>query len=189
MKHQNFYIRVLNVILIIGILLFYNLTLQNHRQQESVDTLTAQVSSLQEQQEELLSALKISYEAREAAAKAAEEKAAKERASAEAAAEKKAQESADTEQGVYAEGIFIGEGSGFGGTIQVQITIAEQQLTDIHVISAPGEDAAYLSMAQGVIDTILSSQSTAVDTVSGATFSSTGILMAVDNALAKAENS
>ena len=52
-----------------------------------------------------------------------------------------------------------------------------------------GEDSAYLSQAESVIDSILSAQSTDVDTVSGATFSSTGILNAVDDALGKAENS
>ena len=39
-----------------------------------------------------------------------------------------------------------------------------------------------------MIDRILEAQSTDVDTVSGATFSSTGILMAVEDALGKAEN-
>ena len=63
------------------------------------------------------------------------------------------------------------------------------EITSINVVSAPGEDSAYLSQAESVIDSILSAQSTDVDTVSGATFSSTGILNAVDDALGKAENS
>ena len=53
---------------------------------------------------------------------------------------------------------------------------------------APGEDSAYLSQAEGVISSIISAQSTDVDTVSGATFSSTGIINAVVDALGKAEN-
>ena len=53
---------------------------------------------------------------------------------------------------------------------------------------APGEDSAYLSQGQGVISTILAAQSTDVDTISGATFSSTGIINAVNDALGKAEN-
>ena len=39
-----------------------------------------------------------------------------------------------------------------------------------------------------MISSIISEQSTDVDTVSGATFSSTGILEAVNDALTKAEN-
>ena len=54
--------------------------------------------------------------------------------------------------------------------------------------SAPGEDSAYLAQGEGVIRAIICAQSTDVDTVSGATFSSTGIINAVVDALGKAEN-
>ena len=69
------------------------------------------------------------------------------------------------------------------------MTLSGDEITSINVTSAPGEDSAYLSQAESVIDSIISTQSTDVDTVSGATFSSTGILNAVDEALGKAENS
>ena len=87
------------------------------------------------------------------------------------------------------DGTYTGEGTGFGGTIKVELTLKNQEMTDIQIISASGEDSAYLSQAQGVIDAILTGQTTAVDTVSGATFSSTGIIQAVNDALGKAENS
>ena len=90
---------------------------------------------------------------------------------------------------VYKDGTYTGEADGYGGTIQVEVTLASDEITSINVVSAPGEDSAYLSQAESVIDSILSAQSTDVDTVSGATFSSTGILNAVDEALGKAENS
>lgn len=54
------------------------------------------------------------------------------------------------------------------------------------MVSAEKEDAAYFEAAQGVIDEILEMQSTDVDVVSGATFSSNGILGAVEDALGKA---
>lgn len=54
--------------------------------------------------------------------------------------------------------------------------------------SASGEDSAYLSQGESVISAIISAQSTDVDTVSGATFSSTGIINAVIDAIGKAEN-
>ena len=69
------------------------------------------------------------------------------------------------------------------------MTLSDDEITSINVVSASGEDSAYLYQAEGVIDSIISAQSTDVDTVSGATFSSTGILNAVDDALGKAENS
>ena len=55
----------------------------------------------------------------------------------------------------------------------MEVTLAGDEITSINVVSAPGEDSAYLSQAESVIDSVLSAQSTDVDTVSGATFSST----------------
>ena len=48
---------------------------------------------------------------------------------------------------------------------------------------ASGEDEAYLSMAKDIVKTILDKQTTEVDTISGATYSSTGIKNAVGQAL------
>ena len=50
-------------------------------------------------------------------------------------------------------------------------------------MSPEGEDAAFFGRAKGVIDKILSGQKTDVDVVSGATYSSRGIISAVKNAL------
>ena len=50
------------------------------------------------------------------------------------------------------------------------------------------EDGAYLSMAEDIIPTIIEAQSADVDTISGATFSSTGIKEAVTQALEEAAN-
>ncbi|MGN1141842.1 MAG: FMN-binding protein [Oliverpabstia sp.] len=88
----------------------------------------------------------------------------------------------------YADGMFTGEADGFGGTIQVQVSIQEGQIKDIQIISADGEDGAYLGMAKDIIPAIIENQSADVDTVSGATFSSTGIKNAVSQAIEKAGN-
>ena len=53
-------------------------------------------------------------------------------------------------------------------------------------MDASKEDGSYLASAKGVIKSILDKQSTDVDTVSGATFTSTGIINAVISALEKA---
>ena len=55
----------------------------------------------------------------------------------------------------------------------------------VSVVSS-SDDAPYFNRAKGVIGKVLRSQSTNVDTVSGATYSSNGILGAIDVALKKA---
>lgn len=86
------------------------------------------------------------------------------------------------------DGTYTGEAEGFGGNIQVEVIIQSGQLTDINIVSADGEDGAYLGMAQDIIPEIIEKQSAEVDTISGATFSSTGIKNAVAQALEKAGN-
>ena len=87
----------------------------------------------------------------------------------------------------YADGTYNGEAQGYSGTVSVAVTIQDGTIIDVAIVSAKQEDAAYFDAAKGVIDEILEAQTTAVDTVSGATFSSNGILHAVADALGKAE--
>lgn len=81
------------------------------------------------------------------------------------------------------DGVYTGTGTGFGGQIKVSVTIKDKKITGIEILSAPGEDSSFLAKAKGVIDRILEAQTADVDTVSGATYSSRGILAAVKNAL------
>lgn len=224
MKNQNFYMRVLCLVVIIGAVLFYNSRTQEKEYQTQNEELTKRVDALEKQQQEILTALQENFDAQEKA-KAESEKqkaeAAKSAENADSAENTDSAENADSEENadstenadgtentdstdniekpdsadstdtadqVYKDGTYIGDGQGFGGNIQVQIIIADDTLTDIQVVSAEKEDSAYLSQGKAVIDRILEAQSTDVDTVSGATFSSTGILMAVEDALGKAEN-
>ena len=90
-----------------------------------------------------------------------------------------------TAPSTYLDGIYTAEAMGFEGRITVQVTVAEDKITDITVLSAEDEEE-YLSRAKRVIPAILEGQSPNVDAVSGATYSSTGILNAVKLALAKA---
>lgn len=87
-----------------------------------------------------------------------------------------------------ADGTYEGSGTGFGGTITVSVVLKDKTIQSISIVSAPGEDATFLNRAKGVIDRIIASQSVDVDTVSGATFSSKGILAAVKNALTGQED-
>ena len=89
-------------------------------------------------------------------------------------------------EGGYQDGTYTGSAQGFGGTITVSVTILEGKITDISVVSAPGETPSYFSSAKSVLSSMLSAQSPNVDTVSGATYSSTGIINAVKSALSQA---
>lgn len=88
----------------------------------------------------------------------------------------------------YIDGTYEGEGTGFGGPIDVKVTIENGQMKDVEIISAENEDGTYLETAKGVISKILDAQTPEVDVMSGATFSSTGIKDAVADALQKAGN-
>ena len=72
------------------------------------------------------------------------------------------------------------------GKKEVKVTVEGGSITDISIVSAEKEDGAYLSMAEDIIPTIIDAQSADVDTISGATFSSTGIKNAVAQALEEA---
>lgn len=87
----------------------------------------------------------------------------------------------------YTDGTYEGKADGFGGAIEVAVSIESGKLLGIEVKSAKNEDEAYFAMAKDIIDVIIKEQSTDVDTISGATFSSTGIKNAVANALEGAQ--
>ena len=89
-------------------------------------------------------------------------------------------------EGGYKDGVYQGSGTGFGGTITVQVTVSGGQITAVDILSAAGETGSYFSSARGVISEVLSSQSPNVDAISGATYSSNGIIQAVQNALSQA---
>lgn len=101
-----------------------------------------------------------------------------------AATTAKAEESTSAKEAeTFKDGVYTGTGTGFGGQIKVQVAVKDTKITGIEVLSAPGEDSSFLQKAKGVIDRIIEAQNLDVDTVSGATYSSRGIISAVKNAL------
>ena len=81
------------------------------------------------------------------------------------------------------DGTYKGSANGYGGKVTVNVTVSKKTMTAIDVVSAPGETDSFFNRAKGVIDEMLTAQSTDVDVVSGATYSSNGIIGAVKNAL------
>ena len=186
MKYQNFIMRILCLLLILAAVVGYNSMQKKDTQaQESqeITALTKRVEKLEEQNTEILSALEEAAKNQEAAiAQAQRDAKDKDDAAKEDAEEADAAdtEESDDSENVYKDGTYTGSAQGFGGAITVQVTLANDEITDIQVTSAPGEDSAYLSQGEGVISSIISAQSTDVDTVSGATYSSRGIMNAVN---------
>ncbi|WP_455721587.1 FMN-binding protein [Agathobacter sp.] len=80
------------------------------------------------------------------------------------------------------DGVYKGSATGFKGTVTVAVTIMDKKIVSIDILSA-SDDETFFNRAKGVIDKIIASQTLDVDVVSGATYSSNGIIGAVKNAL------
>lgn len=141
---REFWVRLVSMLAIVGILLGYNSVLDARAKEDEIARLSAQVAGNGQ---------------------------------------------SDSENGGsknYKDGTYTGEADGFGGTIQVEVKIEKSKIAEINVVSAEKEDGAYLSMAKDIIPKIIDAQNADVDTISGATFSSTGIKNASEQALEKA---
>lgn len=93
-----------------------------------------------------------------------------------------------TMSGKYKNGTYHGSGTGFrGGTTTVSVTVSDSKITTIHVDSTE-DDEQFINLAYSTVSQeIISNQSADVDAVSGATFSSNGIMQAVEAALSNAK--
>ena len=151
-------VRFLNVAVIAAVLIGYNTVLDKRDKEDQIARLSAELETTQLQKENLQAAAAASNTADTAASEAQ-----------------------------YVDGTYDGEADGFGGTIAVEVTVEGGQITDLAITSADGEDSAYLSNAEAIIPKIIEAQSADVDTISGATFSSTGIRNAAQEAIEKAE--
>lgn len=105
--------------------------------------------------------------------------------------EDKKEEQKSTAKGLFdvSDGTYYGTGTGFAGKIKVAVTVKDKQITAIEIVENEADDDTFFSRAKGVIDKIISGQTLEVDVVSGATYSSNGIISAVKNALTGAADS
>lgn len=83
------------------------------------------------------------------------------------------------------DGIYQGAADGYKGTITVSVTVKNGQVTAIDVVSKSDTDR-YFDEAKSLLNKIIGQQSLQVDAVSGATFSSAGLINAVYHALQNA---
>ena len=153
MKYKNFLIRLFDLILVLGLLAGYQAVIYSRDKEATIAELKSQVNQLQGEKEDILEAAKNSGKLGTDGASAGQA------------------------------GTYTGSSQGFGGEIKVKVTVSGKKISAIDIIEASGEDEAYLSMAKDIVKTILDKQTTEVDTISGATYSSTGIKNAVGQAL------
>ena len=83
----------------------------------------------------------------------------------------------------YADGVYVGSSRGYGGTVRVQVTMENGSITEIGILDASHETKQFLRRAKRLLATVVEAQSWEVDAVSEATYTSRGILGAVQNAL------
>jgi uncharacterized protein with FMN-binding domain len=82
------------------------------------------------------------------------------------------------------DGVYTGAAEGFGPNLTVEVTVKEGRVTNVAIVSHNEEKPRYYEYPMEVIpQEIVDSQTTDVDLVSGATFTSTGIVNAVRDAL------
>lgn len=81
------------------------------------------------------------------------------------------------------DGVYTGSADAFRGDVEVQVTVENQKVKDIAIISYCDTEEYFFKAAPAVIEEIKTEQSLNVDAVSGATYSSNGIIQAVANAL------
>lgn len=83
------------------------------------------------------------------------------------------------------DGDYIGTYSSFPVSVEVKVTIENQQIVNIDILkhdNGKGKDA------ETIIDDVINEQSIEVDLISNATYSSKVILKAIEEALIKASN-
>ena len=86
---------------------------------------------------------------------------------------------------VYTAGTYTGEGEGHGGTIRLEVSVDDKSITDITITENPESDFS-LPAINKLIDTAIEKNSGEIDSVSGATETSAGVITAIQAALAKA---
>ena len=141
---REFWMRLMSLVVIVGLILGYNSVLEARAKDEEIAKLNAKIENTESLEDE------------------------------------------DSKNGSYKDGTYTGEADGFGGTVAVEVTVKDGKIKAVEVTSAEKEDSAYLAMAEDIIPKIIEAQSAEVDTISGATFSSTGIKNAAEQALEQA---
>ncbi|MGL4452793.1 MAG: FMN-binding protein [Sarcina sp.] len=99
-----------------------------------------------------------------------------------------ANKSSSTTNPTYTNGTYTGQAFGYNGEIEVAVTINSNNINNIKITKI-NDTPSYAQQPSILIpQEIISSQSTNINAISGATSTSFGIINAVKNALGKAKN-
>ena len=83
------------------------------------------------------------------------------------------------------DGTFEGSAQGYGGPVKMQVVIDNGYIDSVTIVDASQEDDAWLDMCVNLPAQIVKAQTTSIDVVSGATYTSAGILNGTTEALQK----
>ena len=86
----------------------------------------------------------------------------------------------------YMPGTYEGTGRGYRGPIHIRLQTSHAEIEDIVITSHSESGYPGAAAMEELLEAVLETGSTDLDAVSGATYSSRGVLEAVDDALAKA---
>jgi uncharacterized protein with FMN-binding domain len=88
-----------------------------------------------------------------------------------------------TKKPIYTDGVYEGIGQGHHGPIKVKVIVEEKKIKRIQIIEQ--QETPYLCdiVYEKLPKRIIKANSTDVDVVAGATFTSNGLIEAVNNAL------
>ncbi len=100
----------------------------------------------------------------------------------------KAEDNAIQTEALYADGTYTGSAQGFGGVIEVELVIEGGVITSAGATNADHETPDYFKQAEIIFEEVVKKQSVEVDAITGATYSSNGIIDGLKEALKKAEN-
>lgn len=85
------------------------------------------------------------------------------------------------------DGSYTGSSKGYKGTVTVKVTVKDEKLTNIEIISYRDDKRWFERAKNSIVTNIIQNQTTDVDTVAGATYSSLGIKNSIINALKNAK--
>lgn len=82
------------------------------------------------------------------------------------------------------DGVYSGSADGYNGAINVEVTVESGEITDVRVLSHNDSPGISDPAIEEIPAAIVAGNTTEVEVVSGATFTSQGLMAAVNNALA-----
>ena len=87
------------------------------------------------------------------------------------------------EKGIFTPGTYTGEANGLNGLIKVEVKVDANKILEVKILEHKESPGISDNAIRNIPESIVEYQSLNIDTVSGATYSSNGILEAVKNAL------